>query len=222
MDLRLTRYKGGEKGPVVLAHGMGANPLTFSLDTINPNLVEFLVKREYDVWLEEWRGSTLLPSAETMSFDCDDVALYDHPTIEQKIKEITGNLSLHWITHCVGSITLLMSVLREYVKPASLVCSSGGMFPVASPIIRFKTHLRLAEALRMLGVKGVTTDSFDDESFWQRVFEKLVRVNWIPATSGVTRRCVTGWPSSTAWPPTTLRSTRSPTWPCTSSSAPPT
>ena len=61
--LRLARYRGGSRGPVLLVHGMGANPLTFTLDTIQPNLAEYLVGHGFDVWVQEWRGSTLLPTA---------------------------------------------------------------------------------------------------------------------------------------------------------------
>jgi cholesterol oxidase len=38
--LRLTRYRGGSKGPVVLSHGLGVSSLIFSIDTIETNLLE--------------------------------------------------------------------------------------------------------------------------------------------------------------------------------------
>jgi len=43
VPLLLTRYKGGTKGPVVLAHGLGVSSRIFSTDTIETNLTEYLV-----------------------------------------------------------------------------------------------------------------------------------------------------------------------------------
>ena len=46
-EIALTRYNGGSKGPVVLFHGVGVSSGMFSLDTINTNLVEYLVQHRY-------------------------------------------------------------------------------------------------------------------------------------------------------------------------------
>ena len=200
VNLRLTRYnrpeikpgppdgdgrpvaaeRGDRKAPVVLSHGMGANPLTFSLDTIKPNLVEYLVNRGYDVWLQEWRGSTLLKSSTKDTFTGDEVAALDHPATAEFIRTITQRDELHWITHCVGTMTVLMSTLGGYLKPASLLCSSAGAHPVANPVITFKTRLHLAEFLRTLGIKRLTTTSTTNESVWERFFDLAVRINWVP------------------------------------------
>jgi cholesterol oxidase len=187
VPLRLTRYNGGEtrrggaKATVVLSHGMGANPLTFSTDLVRPNLLEFLVGHGYDVWLQEWRGSTLLERSRTTSFNGDQVARLDHPATQRTIEQATGAGSVHWVTHCVGTMTVLMSTMAGDLQPASLVCSSAGAHPVASRLIRFKTGLHVAELLRRLGVKRLTTDSSSSESVWERVFDKLVRLNWVPS-----------------------------------------
>ena len=44
VTLRLTRYQGGSKGPVILSHGLGVSSLIFSTDTIDTNLTEYLVR----------------------------------------------------------------------------------------------------------------------------------------------------------------------------------
>src|SRR5690606_11344889 len=36
--LRLTRYRGGRKGPVILSHCIGVSSRMYSIDTIEPNL----------------------------------------------------------------------------------------------------------------------------------------------------------------------------------------
>ena len=42
VQLRLTRYRGGAKGPVVLSPGFGVSTMSFSTDTIDTNLPEYL------------------------------------------------------------------------------------------------------------------------------------------------------------------------------------
>jgi len=46
-EIALTRYNGGSKGPVVMFHGAGVSSGIFSLDTIDTNLVEYLVQHRY-------------------------------------------------------------------------------------------------------------------------------------------------------------------------------
>jgi cholesterol oxidase len=191
VDLRLTRYRGGDKGPVVLVHGMGANPLTYTLDTVKPNLAEYLVAHGYDVWLQEWRGSTQLPVS-TTQFTADDVANFDHPAAEKAIVALTGRRDLHWVTHCVGSMTWMMATLAGTANPASLLLSSVGAHPVAPRLTRLKADLRAPSLLRKLGVRVLTTDSYDDESFGAKAFDALLRFYPIPreerCASAVCRR----------------------------------
>lgn len=176
---RLTRYQGGSRGPVVLSHGFGANPLTFSTDTIETNSVEYLVENGFDVWLQEWRGSTLLPTCHGQ-FNADDVAERDHPAAEARIREITGRQDLHWITHCVGSVTVMMSMLGGWITPASLVCSAVGAHPIGPPLTRFKVGARLGSMFRLIHVKRLTTDAYDNESLVERLADFGLRFYPIP------------------------------------------
>ena len=56
LQLRLTRYQGGVKGPVMLVHGLGVSSLAFSTDLIETNLTEYLYAHGYDVWLLDFRS----------------------------------------------------------------------------------------------------------------------------------------------------------------------
>ena len=178
-DLRLTRYRGGDRGPVVLVHGMGANPLTYTLDTIKPNLVEYLVAQQFDVWLQEWRGSTVLPTA-MKQFDGDVVARFDHPAAEAAVREATGRRDIHWVTHCVGSMTWMMAVLGGWTTPASVVFSQVGAHPVAPTLTKLKVGVWAPNILRALGVKLMTTDSYDEESRGARLFDTVLRFHPVP------------------------------------------
>jgi len=179
VDLRLTRYRGGARGPVVISHGLGANPLTFSTDLIETNAVEYLVEHGFDVWIQEWRGSTLLPTCYS-SFTADDVARLDHPAAEAAIRDLTGRQDLHWVTHCVGSITIMMSTLAGTTSPASVVCSQVGAHPIGPEIMKLKVRFNAAGLLRAAHVKRLTTDTFTRESRGQRALDTLLRLYPIP------------------------------------------
>jgi predicted alpha/beta hydrolase len=75
---RLTRYRGGAKGPVILSPGFGTSRLAFLIDTVETNLPEYLYAHGYDVWLLDYRASPDLPSAGTQ-FTVDDIATKDYP-----------------------------------------------------------------------------------------------------------------------------------------------
>jgi cholesterol oxidase len=45
VPIRLTRYRGGSKGPVILSPGLGVSSLIFAIDTIETNLLEYLYSR---------------------------------------------------------------------------------------------------------------------------------------------------------------------------------
>jgi cholesterol oxidase len=178
LSLRLTRYRGGESAPVVLSHGMG-NPLTWSMDTNDRTLLEVLVANEYDVWLQEWRSSTLLPTARTQ-FNGDQVAHFDHPAAAEVIARESGRSDLHLVTHCVGSLTWLMATLAGDVEPTSLFCSALGVHPVAPTLTRIKVGLHLGETLHRIGIRMLTTDSLTNESFLEHLFDRELRLYPIP------------------------------------------
>ncbi len=178
LSLRLTRYKGGKSDPVLLSHGMG-NSLTWSLDTVDRTLLETLVAHDYDVWLQDWRSSTLF-EASRAQFDGDQVARFDHPGAAAKVAQESGRHDLHVIAHCVGSITWMMATLSGTVDPSSLVCSAVALHPVAPTLTRFKVGLHLGEVLHRAGVRYLTTDSTRAESFWQRQFDRELRLYPIP------------------------------------------
>lgn len=179
VSLRLTRYEGGRRGPVLLVHGMGANPLTYNLDTVEPNLVEYLFAHGFDVWLQEWRGSTLLPTAETQ-FSADQVAQHDHAAVQAAVRSLSGRDELHVIAHCVGSITWVMAILAGTATPTSIACSSVSAHPVAPTLTRMKVGLHLGELMKAFGVRILTSDSFSDQSRKQRLLDLALRLYRVP------------------------------------------
>ena len=89
VKIKLTRYAGGARGPVVLAPGFSVRASSFATDTVEQNLVEALCARGYDVWLFDYRaspdsGSPIAP------FTIDDIARVDWPAAVRFILETTG------------------------------------------------------------------------------------------------------------------------------------
>src|SRR5688572_18982246 len=78
VQLCLTRYQGGPKGPVILCHGLGVSSRIFTVDTIDTNLVEYLYAYGYDVWLLDYRSSIELAAA-AASATGDVIAAIDYP-----------------------------------------------------------------------------------------------------------------------------------------------
>ncbi len=163
---------------MLLAHGMG-NPYTWTLDTVDQTLLEALVHGGYDVWVQEWRASTLLECSRHQ-FTGDQVAQMDHPAAAAVVAAESGRSDLHVISHCVGSLTWMMATLAGTVEPTSMVCSSVAMHPIAPTITRLKVGLHLGEVLHRLGVRRLTTDSTTNESFWERQFDRELRLYPIP------------------------------------------
>ena len=110
VKLRLTRYRGGTKGPVMLVHGLGVGSNIFSTDTINANLTEYLYAHGYDVWLLDFRASILLEASSQQSTG-DQVARYDYPAAIAEIRRLTGADTVQAVVHCWGATTFFMSML---------------------------------------------------------------------------------------------------------------
>ena len=92
VELKLTRYRGGGKGPLMMWHGMGVSSNYFTLDTIDVNMIEYFCGQNYDVWIVDWRSSNRLVAAAALQYNIDDVAMHDFPTAVVKVLELTGQV----------------------------------------------------------------------------------------------------------------------------------
>jgi cholesterol oxidase len=109
--LRLTRYKGGDKGPVILSHGLGVSSLIFSIDTIETNLLEYLHALGYDCWLLDYRASIELPYSREF-WTADTIAELDYPAAVGRVRALTGAESVQMVVHCFGAMTFFMAMLH--------------------------------------------------------------------------------------------------------------
>jgi hypothetical protein len=96
------------RGPVLLISGLAMRAESFYTSPGRPTLADALLRKGYDVWVENWRTSPDLPAQD---YTLDRVALYDHPAAIRKVLETTHAQHLDAVAHCMGSASLTMSVL---------------------------------------------------------------------------------------------------------------
>jgi cholesterol oxidase len=175
VPLRLTRYQGGSKGPVILSHGLGVSSLIFSLDTIETNMLEYLYAHGYDVWLLDFRDSIDLPAAQTESSG-DDVAVNDYPAAVDKVREITGAKDVQMVVHCWGSTTFFMAMLAGLQGVRSAVASQIATHVVAPIATHIKTGLHVPTFLKDLGIESLTAFASTKEELVEKVYDGALRL----------------------------------------------
>jgi cholesterol oxidase len=156
--LKLTRFRGGDRGPVLLAPGFGMAASSYLGRTTPTNLTEFLVEAGYDVWLFDYRASIELPSART-EFSIDDVATVDWPEAVAEVRARTGAPSVAAFGHCVGSSSLLMALGAGLEGVHAAVCSQFSLHPHTSLLNQVKCTLRVGAIVHDLGLRGVAPDT---------------------------------------------------------------
>jgi cholesterol oxidase len=172
-EVRLTRYKMGSKGPLVMAPGYGNAARAFAVDTVPKNFVEYLGEHDYDVWLLDYRASPDLPSSWTQ-FTVDDIALRDWPAAIGHVREQTGSESVQALGHCVGGLSLFMAIGGglEGLRSATFSALAGHPIPTVGNQIR--AGIRLATLFKLLGIDGLNTD-YDPHKLPDKAVELLMK-----------------------------------------------
>ena len=109
------------KGPVILVHGAGVRANIFRAP-VKTTLVDYLVDRGYDVWLENWRASIDLPPN---PWTLDQAAIYDHPEAVKIVVEQTGAREVKAVIHCQGSTSFTMSAIAGLVPQVKTIVSNA-------------------------------------------------------------------------------------------------
>jgi cholesterol oxidase len=181
--LRLARYRGGDKGPVLLVHGIASSSRVFTIDTVDPNLTEFLSAHGFDVWLLDWRGSPELHAGK-LSYTADDVAREDIPIAVSTVRELTGAPDVHVVAHCVGAGAVLMSLANGLDGVRSAVCLQFGTRLVAPNKAQLEAGLHLPSFLH--GHNARSMDPYvDTHSGWRsEVWEEAFRIRHLRDKEG--------------------------------------
>ncbi len=180
VDLRLARYRGGDKGPVILTHGFGVSGRIFALDTVHTCLVEYLCAAGYDVWNLENRASIDLP-ASAQQFDLDAVARFDYPAAVAKVQRVTGRGTVQMVAHCFGATTYAMSQLSVLRGVRAAVCSQIAAHVVVPLVTRVKSGLHLPDVLDRLGVHKLTASPGPKPRWLDDAVDELLRLTPLPA-----------------------------------------
>jgi cholesterol oxidase len=174
--LRLTRYQGGSKGPLILTHGLGVSSLIFSIDTIDTNLLEYLVAAGYDCWLLDFRASVDLPYAHEL-WNADDVALKDYPAAFAKVRGITRTSTVQVIAHCFGATTFTMAMLAGLEGVRSAVISQiSADYVVPWLPQRLLAYLRAPQLFDAMGIDVVNARATTADSLRERVLDRLLQM----------------------------------------------
>jgi cholesterol oxidase len=176
VQLRLKRYKGGDKGPVVLSHGLGVSSLIFAIDTIETNLLEYLYAHGYDCWLLDYRASIELPSS-AMQFSGDDIATKDYPAAVDTVRKLTGKDSVQMVVHCFGSLTFFMAMASGLQGVRSAVASQVALNIDATIPQKIRCGLHMPTWLKRLGFDNLDAIATTDEKWYEKVYDQMLKVN---------------------------------------------
>lgn len=185
LPLRLTRYRGGNKGPVILSHGLGVSSLIFATDTIDTNMLEFLFAAGYDVWLLDFRASIALDVSKQQS-NGDQIAQYDYPAAVAKVLQVTGASSVQFVVHCWGSTTFFMAMLAGLRGVRSFVCSQIATHSFSPIDVNLKTGLHFPDILDKLGVKSLNAYAARNENWLEKLYDRALT---LPAMVFAQGRC---------------------------------
>ena len=175
VELRLTRFNGGAKGPVILSPGFGTSSLAYTIDTTDTNFPEYLVEHGYDVWVFDYRASPSLESGGTQ-FTLDDIATYDYPAAVAKVREVSGAESVQIVAHCIGSLTMLMSLALGLQGVRHAVASVVTFHPRAGVVNELRSGIYAGNVIQGLGIDTLNTDESDDPSWAERLYERALQV----------------------------------------------
>ena len=147
-EVRLTRYKFGTKGPLVLAPGYGNAARAFAIDTVPKNWVQYLGEHGYDVWLLDYRASPDLPSSFTQ-FTVDDIAMRDWPAAidTRPARDRRRTRCRRWATASAACRCSWRSAAAcEGLRSATFSALAG--HPIPTPGNRLRAWARMATMLQ--------------------------------------------------------------------------
>jgi len=179
VPIRLTSYNRGRgRKPVMLVPGFTTTASSFATPTVRTNLVEYLCQRgNFNVWLLDYRASPAYAPAWS-SFTLDDIAKRDYPAAVARVLEETGARKIQIVAHCVGSISLMMALLAEYLDKGeleSVICSQVAADVLTADATRFKSGLYLTALMRLFGVRQITA-AFNPRSWGNWLLDHILKL----------------------------------------------
>jgi cholesterol oxidase len=146
---RLTHYslekpRKRQRGPVLLIHGLGAGGNTFTLPTVDENLVQYLAKRGFDPWVLDLSTSIGLRNSRAAKWTFERIADVDIPWAIGEVRKRTGDQPVNIVAHCIGAAMFSMAALGGKLTPRSIkaaVLSQVGPLLELRPANRFRGYV---------------------------------------------------------------------------------
>lgn len=176
VTVHLTRYHAGSKGPVLLVPGFTTVASSFDSGTVETSLVQYLCRHGFDVWLLDYRASPAFAPA-WRPFTIDDIARRDYPAAVQKVYRCAGNRRVQIVAHCVGSISLFMSLLDGRLEDLveSVVSSQVASHLAVARSTTVKSGMYLSSLMRALGVQYLSA-SFNSAAWSDWLADQLFKL----------------------------------------------
>lgn len=154
-NIRLTRFRGGAKGPVIVANGFGFRGMGFAMNTYpngqDQSLVGMLVAAGYDVWIFDHRASPAndIPGVSpAVNYTIDDIARIDWPWAIQTVRERTESGDVQLLVHCLGALTAMMSLMAGHAGHVrNMIVSQFSVHPVTGWFNQMKADTHFARIL---------------------------------------------------------------------------
>jgi hypothetical protein len=147
-ECNLLRIRGTispTRGPVLLVHGAGVRANIFRAP-VQTTIVDYLIDRGYDVWLENWRASI---DFEPNTWTLDQAAIYDHPQAVKAIVRVTGCNEIKAIIHCQGSTSFTMSAIAGLIPEVKIIVSNAVSL---HPVLPLFSNLKINFALPFISL----------------------------------------------------------------------
>lgn len=143
IPILLHRYGSGDRQPVLLIHGLAQGSLIFSHRALPKSMTQYLLEKNYDVWLLDYRLSNAFTDIPYDGWTMDELGLIDIP---KAIKHIYDQCKkkIHVFTHCVGAVAMQMAILNGKVtrnQIESVVMNAIHPWIAGSPYNRVRSKL---------------------------------------------------------------------------------
>jgi cholesterol oxidase len=202
--LRFSRDPKNEaKDSVMIVHGLTTSTDMFIMPE-HYNLVSYLLDNGYtDVWCLDMRMSNrhsynLFPHR----YSFDHIALYDYPpAIDIIRKHVGADRRLHIIGHCLGSVTLMMSLYGKAIDGiASMTVNSVALTPRVPNWSKVKLSMAPTMVEHVLGFPNLNPRWAQDPTLTRgKLFSKAIsmfhRECDVPECHMLSLMWGTGWPA---------------------------